>query len=148
MPSDACFSTMAGMGRGKSRSRKSAQDDKWSFCLTAGTLWPANQERPCRDDHAGTTHRHSKLRWHSQPSRAIGRWPQLAEQFDVHPNQITSWKAQLESGAADVFGSGGGTAAQPAVDVKSLHAKIGELTLENDFLEGALTKAGLLSAKR
>jgi len=54
---------------------------------------------------------------------------QLAEQFDVHPNQITSWKAQLESGAADVFGpSGGSTAAQPAVDVKSLHAKIGELT--------------------
>ena len=37
---------------------------------------------------------------------------------------------------------------QPAVDVKSLHAKIGELTLENDFLEGALGKAGLLSAKR
>ena len=34
---------------------------------------------------------------------------QLAEQFDVHPNQITSWKAQLESGAADVFGPGGGT---------------------------------------
>jgi transposase len=74
---------------------------------------------------------------------------QLAEQFDVHPNQITSWKAQLEGGAADVFGPGGGNgAAQPAVDVKLLHAKIGELTLENDFLEGALTKAGLLSAKR
>src|ERR1044071_2139954 len=74
---------------------------------------------------------------------------QLAEQFDVHPNQITSWKAQLESGAADVFGPGSGNgAAQPAIDVKSLHAKIGELTLENDFLEGALTKAGLLSAKR
>src|SRR5438876_6359074 len=74
---------------------------------------------------------------------------QLAEQFDVHPNQITSWKAQLESGAADVFGPGGSyAAALPAIDVKSLHAKIGELTLENDFLEGALTKAGLLSAKR
>ena len=73
---------------------------------------------------------------------------QLAEQFDVHPNQITSWKAQLENGAADVFGAGGAAMAQPAVDVKSLHAKIGELTLENDFLEGALTKAGLLSAKR
>ena len=72
---------------------------------------------------------------------------ELAEQFDVHPNQITTWKAQFEGGAADVFGSGTG-AAQPAVDVKSLHAKIGELTLENDFLEGALSKAGLLSAKR
>src|ERR1700739_1856735 len=73
---------------------------------------------------------------------------QLAEQFDVHPNQITSWKAQLESSAAGVFGPGGNAAAQPTIDVKSLHAKIGELTLENDFLEGALTKAGLLSAKR
>ena len=74
---------------------------------------------------------------------------QLAEQFDVHPNQVTSWKAQLEGGAADVFGAGSGsTSAQPAIDVKSLHAKIGALTLENDFLEGALTKAGLLSAKR
>ena len=74
---------------------------------------------------------------------------ELAEQFDIHPNQITSWKAQLEGGAADVFGPGSSNgASQPAIDVKSLHAKIGELTLENDFLEGALTKAGLLSAKR
>ena len=74
---------------------------------------------------------------------------QIAEQFDVHPNQVTTWKAQLEGGAADVFGAGGNTApAAPAVDVKQLHAKIGELTLENDFLEGALTKAGLLSARR
>ena len=72
---------------------------------------------------------------------------QLAEQFDVHPNQITTWKAQLEGGAAHVFGPGGGAAA-PEIDVKSLHAKIGELTLENDFLEGALSKAGLLSARR
>jgi transposase-like protein len=72
---------------------------------------------------------------------------ELAEQFDVHANQIASWKAQLEDGAADVFGPDGG-AAQPVVDVKLLHAKIGELTLENDFVEGALSKAGLLSARR
>jgi len=41
-----------------------------------------------------------------------------------------------------------GNEAAPAVDLKLLHAKIGELTLENDFLAGALGKAGLLSAKR
>jgi transposase-like protein len=73
---------------------------------------------------------------------------QLAEQFDVHPNQITQWRAQLLESAANVFGPGGSATLQPGVDVKSLHAKIGELTLENDFLEGALTKAGLLSARR
>ena len=52
---------------------------------------------------------------------------QLAEQFDVHPNQITTWKAQLEGGAADVFGAGSTAPITPTVDVKSLHAKIGEL---------------------
>jgi hypothetical protein len=47
-----------------------------------------------------------------------------------------------------VFGSADAGANIPTVDVKSLHAKIGELTLENDFLEVALGKAGLLSARR
>ena len=74
---------------------------------------------------------------------------ELAQQFDVHANQITQWKAQLLGGAARIFGSEAKAGpAAPAVDLKSLHAKIGELTLENDFLEGALGKVGMLSAKR
>ena len=74
---------------------------------------------------------------------------ELAQQYDVHANQITTWKAQLVEGATAVFGGGAaGREAAPAVDVKVLRAKIGELALENDFLSGALGKAGLLSARR
>jgi transposase len=74
---------------------------------------------------------------------------QLADQFDIHVSQITTWKDQLQAGAVEVFEAGAsGKPSAPEIDIKSLHAKIGELTLENDFLEGALNKAGLLSAKR
>ena len=75
---------------------------------------------------------------------------ELAQALDVHANQIVQWKTQLQEGAADVFGSGPRSSgpAMSTPDIKQLHAKIGELTLENDFLEGALIKAGMLSARR
>ncbi len=75
---------------------------------------------------------------------------ELAQQFDVHPNKIATWRSRSLEGAAGVFGlEGHSEPATPAIDIKTLHAKIGELTLVNDFLSGALGKAGLLpSAKR
>ena len=70
---------------------------------------------------------------------------ELAKLHDVHPNQITDWKNQLLKGAANVFGT---ETAEPVIDLKDLHAKIGQQSLEIDFLSGALTRVGLLSAKR
>ena len=70
---------------------------------------------------------------------------ELCKEFELHASQVIEWKRQLLQGAADVF-AGGGQAMAP-VDLAPLHAKIGQLALENDFLERALTKAGLLSAK-
>lgn len=71
---------------------------------------------------------------------------ELAQHFDVHPNQITDWKTQLQEKSSVVFGNTPAKSADP--DIKTMQAKIGQLSLENDFLEGALIKAGLLSAKR
>ena len=144
--------TITRRGKGANRRqqswpRKSGQDDKWSFCLTAGKISPR-----IRRDHEQTSapDAHTGLQGKGGACGHQGRVDagSLAEHFNVHPNQITQWKAQLSEWAANVFGPGGNATMQPSVDVKGLHAKIGELTLENDFLEGALTKAGLLSARR
>ena len=72
---------------------------------------------------------------------------ELSEQYKVHPNQIGQWRAELLERAAEVFAAAG-EKRDAGLDVKTLHAKIGQLALENDFLASALGRVGDASAKR
>jgi transposase-like protein len=65
---------------------------------------------------------------------------ELAEQFDVHPNQIQDWRRKLLDKADQVFVGGGSSRSESEHEVKELHAKIGQLTMERDFLEQGLKR--------
>lgn len=74
---------------------------------------------------------------------------EIAQQYEVHSNQVTEWKRQLVERAAGAFDGGASKDERDdGPDLKLLHAKIGQQALEIDFLSGALSKAGLLSAKK
>lgn len=72
---------------------------------------------------------------------------QIAAHHEVQPNQVTMWKTQLLENAAGIFG-GHALAVDGKERIRELHEKIGELTVERDFLQGALGKFPGLSAKR
>lgn len=70
----------------------------------------------------------------------------LAQRFDVHANQIAEWRRQLVAHAAQAFADG--ERSEPPIDVKALHAKIGQQALELDFLSNALGRGPGPSGKR
>ena len=65
---------------------------------------------------------------------------ELASKYHIHPNQISTWKRQALDGMTDVFASKRQKQKDDqAGEIRELHAKVGQLTMENDFLSRAFS---------
>jgi len=120
---------------GQSRSGKLGQWHKW--CELLYTNDSKGEQQPWQRDQDGTTEQYSKLRWQALV--------ELSERFQVHLNQITEWKKQLLERASEIFDR---EKKDAGPDVKELHAKIGQLAMENDFLSVALGRIDGPSARK
>ena len=66
---------------------------------------------------------------------------EIATKHKVHPNQVSTWKRRAVDGLGEVFSNGtDGTRRDHEAEVRDLHAKIGELMVERDFLAGGLKR--------
>ena len=91
-----------------------------------------------------------RKRWNHSPTfkakvalaalRGDKTMPEQAEQFDVHPNQIKEWRRKLLDQAGQLFDRGSKSPRDTQHELKDLHAKIGQLTMERDFLEHGLER--------
>lgn len=117
------------------------------FCSNHGALWAPKEEqmRRPRRNHAAAF----KAKVALAAARGDKTLAELAEQFDIHANQIAAWKSELLARAAEMFSTPAErAAAQQGPSIQDLQAKIGQLTMENDFLERALNRVPGTSAKR
>jgi transposase len=127
----------------ESWSGKTGQWHKWWRCSILTTLQErraAMTKRP-RRNHGAVF----KAKVALEAIKGEQTLVELAARFQVHPNQITEWKKQLLERASEIFDKG---KASREPDVKELHAKIGQLAMENDFLAVALGRIDGSSAKK
>ena len=129
---------LSAAGRGWNRAGFENLDSRLSGFFSPDGGEGSRRESGAKDDEAnpaGTTLPGFKAKVALAAMKGDKTLAELAQLFDVHPNQITQWRSQVLEGAAGLFGADRARRRRaPSVDLKALHAKIGELTLENDSI--------------